>query len=159
MHRPLTLTVLLIMACLLTAGCQTYINIPPQEGDAANHDPNGKSAREVMVLAIRAALDDARITGPVQVMLPGHTNKLTYAHVVSAVGDQAISPHEEDVQSVVGVVFAKGVRVRGTRGEVDVIRPIGDGIDQLVTVYMTWRPVSNWSVDSVHAWRGVPIDK
>lgn len=159
MTRTLTLSIVLILTGLMSLGCQTYVNIPPQKKDTANHNPNGKAVRTVMVEAVRAALADGGITGPVQVMLPANTNKLTYAQVISAIGDQAVSPFEEDVSGITGVVFAKGVRIRGTQAEVDVARPIGDGIDQLVTVYLTWKPMSGWRADRVHAWRGVPIDE
>jgi len=159
MTRILTSIVVLVLIGLLSTGCQTYVNIPPQEKDTANHNPNGKTVRTVLALAVRAAIDDAGITGPVQVMFPENTNKLSYAQIISEIGDQAVSPYEEDVSRVIGIVFAKGVRIRGAKGEVDVARPIGDGIDQLVTVYLTWKPLSGWQADSVHTWRGVSIDE
>ncbi len=159
MTRILKTIVLPAILCLLAAGCQTYVNIPAQSADAANHDPNGKTVRDVMIVALRAALEDGGITGPVQVMLPAKTNNLTYAHVVNTLGDQAVSPYEEDVAGVEGVVFAKGVRIRGTDGEVDVVRPAGEGHDQLVTVYMTWNTIGGWRADRVHVWRGAAIDQ
>jgi len=157
--KSLTLTLALILTGLAPLGCQTYVNIPAQEADTANHDPNGKTVRKVMVLAIRAALDDGGITGPVQIMLPTNTNRLSYTQIVSALGDQAVSLFDEEANDSPneGVVFAKGVRLRAARGEVDVARPVGDGIDQLVTVYLSWKPLGGWEVDRVHAWRGVPI--
>ena len=159
MPRTLTSSIMLTLAVMLSLGCQPYVNIPPQEKDTASHNPNGKAVRTVMVQAIRTALEDGGITGPVQVMLPANTNKLTYTQVVNAIGDQAVSPYAEDVSGVVGVVFAKGVRIRGAQAEVDVARPVGDGIDQLVTVYLSWKPMSGWRADRVHAWRGVLIDE
>jgi len=157
MTRTIQMTVLLALTCLMTLGCQPYVNIPSQAADTASHDPNGKTARGTMIVALRAALDDATITGPVQIMLPEHTTKLTYAHVASELGDQAVLPDEEDVAAVVGVIFAKAVRVRGHEGEVDVVRPIGQGLDQLVTVHVKWRAMGGWGAESVRVWRGVPI--
>jgi hypothetical protein len=157
-HR-ITSTAVLVLIGLITLGCQTYVNIPPQARDTANHNPNGKMVRIVMAEAIRATLADGSITGLVQVMLPENTDKLTYAQVINAIGDQAVSPYEEDVSSIVGIVFAKGVRIRGAQAEVDVARPVGEGMDQLVTVYLTWTPMNGWNADSVHVWRGVPIDE
>ena len=159
MTQKITAAIALAIVCLLAFGCQTYVNIPPQDKDTANHNPNGKTVRTVMALAVRAALDDGGITRPVQVMFPENTNKLSYAQIISAIGDQAVSPYQEDVSRVEGVVFAKGVRIRGTRAEVDVARPVGDGVDQLVTVYLTWKPLSSWHADRVHTWRGVAIDE
>jgi len=154
----ITLAILAILAMLAT-GCQPYVNIPPQGADTASHDPNGKTVRTVMAKAIRYAIDEAEITEPVQVMLPANTEKLTYANVLQTLGDQALSPFEEDVQDVAGIVFAKGVRIRGNLGEVDIARPVGDGVDQLVTVYLDWQPLKGWEAFRLHVWRGVPVDE
>jgi hypothetical protein len=155
----LTLTLALVLTALAPIGCQTYVNIPPQEADTANHNPNGKVVRKVMVLAIRAALDDGGITEPVQVMLPTDTNLLSHKQIVSALGERATLPFEGDTASSHGVVSVQGVRLRAARGEVDIARPVGDGIDQLVTVYLSWKPLGGWQVDRVHAWRGVPVNE
>ncbi len=155
MTRIITSTVVLTIIPLLTLGCQPYVNIPPQEKDTASHNPNGRTVRTVLALAVQATLDDGGITGPVQIMFPEDTDKLTYAQIISAIGDQAVSPFEEDVTPVVGIVYAKGVRIRAARAEVDVARPAGQGMDQLVTVYLSWKPLSGWHADRVHTWRGV----
>jgi len=157
--KYLIFTLALIFTGLSLPGCQPYVNIPAQEADTASHNANGKVVRTVMVLAIRAALEDAGITEPVQILLPANTNKLSYTQVISALGEQAVSPFEPDVTPPKGVVFAKGVRIRAGQGEVDIARPIGDGVDQLVTVYLTWKPLGGWQSDRVHVWRGVPIDE
>ena len=158
MTRSLHLTVLLALACIFTLSCQTYVNIPKQSGDTANHNPNGKTVRKVMVQAIKAALIDGGITGPVQIMLPAKAKSTTYIYVALQVGDQAILPDDDSMTAVEGVVFAKNVRIRGHLGEVDVIRPYGDGIDQLVTVSLKWKAMGGWQATGVRVWRGVPID-
>ncbi len=159
MTQKITTVVALAIICLLALGCQPYVNIPPQEKDTASHNPNGKTVRTVLTKAVRYAIDEAGITEPVQVMLPANTEKLTYAQILNAIGDQAVSPFEEDVPSVVGIVFAKGVRIRGTQAEVDIARPVGNGVDQLITVYLDWRPLNGWEAFRVHVWRGVSIDE
>jgi len=161
MYRTLTLSCMLTLVGLTLLGCQSYVNIPAQDADTANHNPNGATVRKVVVLAIRAALDDAGVDGPVEVMLPANTNKLSYTQIVSALGDQAVSPFDDEAgaSSTKGVVFAKGVRIRAAKAEVDVARPVGDGIDQLVTVYLSWKPLGGWQADRVHVWRGVPVDE
>ena len=156
------MTVVLSLAALMLslAACQPYVNIPPQEADTASHDPNGKAVREVLSLAITAAIEDAGITSPVQVMLPPNTNKLTYAAVLDGIGDQAVSPFDDEMsQQTQGVVSAKGVRIRAARAEVDVARPVGDGVNQLVTVYLKWEVLGGWRAQRVHVWRGVPIEE
>jgi hypothetical protein len=158
MKRSLQLTLLLVLACLFTLGCQTYVNIPRQGADTANHNPNGKTVRKVMIHAIRTALLDGGIVEPVQLMLPEETSMLTYTFIANEIGDQVVLADDEAIATVRGVVFAKGVRIRGNSGEVDIVRPVGDGIDQLVTVYLTWKPVNGWYADSVRVWRGVPIE-
>ncbi len=158
MNRSIQLTILLTLACLYALGCHPYVNIPKQDADTASHNPNGKTVRTVMIYAIRTAILDGGIDGPVQIMLPEDTSKLTYTYIANAIGDQAVVPDDDAMTAVDGIVFAKGVRIRGNTGEVDIIRPAGDGVDQLVTVYMTWKPVSGWHSDGVRVWRGVPID-
>ncbi len=160
MNRTISLSWVLTLACLLAAGCQTYVNIPPQAGDLANHEPNGATVRKILVEAVPAALEDGGIQQPVQVMLPAGMNKLSYNQILTAIGDQAVSPFDEEAQaSVDAVVFAKSVRIRGNLAEVDIARPIGDGIDQLVTVYLRWKPLAGWQAQRVHVWRGVPVDE
>ncbi len=159
MTQKITTIVALAIIGLLVFGCQTYVNIPKQDSDTASHDPNGKTVRTVIAKAVRYAIDEAGITEPVQVMLPANTEKLTYANVLETIGDQAVSPFEEDVPDIAGIVFAKGIRIRGTQGEVDIARPVGDGVDQLVTVYLDWQPLKGWEAFRLHVWRGVPVDE
>ena len=150
--------VLLTLISLIALGCQPYVNIPKQTADTASHDPNGKTVREVMVVALRAAMDDGDIAGPVQLMLPEHTNMLTYTYIANALEGRAIVPDDEAMAAVNGVIFVKGIRIRGNKGEVDIIRPIGDGLDQLVTVRVTFSIPSGWRAKDVRVWRGVPIE-
>lgn len=159
MTQKLTTVFALAIIGLLAFGCQTYVNIPKQDADTASHDPNGKTVRTVVTKALRYAIDEAGITEPVQIMLPANTEKLTYANVVENLGEQAVSPFEEDVPNLAGIVFAKGIRIRGTEGEVDIARPVGDGVDQLVTVYLDWQPLKGWEAFRLHVWRGVPVDE
>lgn len=159
MNRLFQLTVSLTLVCLFAFGCQTYVNIPPQTADTANHDPNGKTVREVLIYAIQAALRDGGIKGPIQIMLPPGTDKLTHTYVANALGDQVYLPDEEQADTAVAVLFAKAIRIRGNKGEVDIARPAGEGLDQLVTVYMHWKPMGGWQADGVRVWRGVPIEE
>ena len=159
MNRLLQLTVPLTLVCLFALSCQTYVNIPPQTADTANHNPNGKTVREVLIYAIQAALRDGGINGPVQIMLPAGTDKLTYTYIANALGDQVYLPDEEQAETAEAVVFAKTIRIRGNKGEVDVARPAGEGLDQLVTVYLVWKPMGGWQATDVRIWRGVPIDE
>jgi len=159
MTQKITTVVALAIICLLAFGCQPYVNIPSQQSDTASHDSNGKTVRTVMTKALRYAIDEAQITDPVQIMLPANTEKLTYANVLENLGDQAVSPFEEDVTDIAGIVFAKGVRIRGYEAEVDIARPVGDGVDQLVTVYLDWQPLKGWEAFRLHVWRGVPVDE
>lgn len=154
MTRILQTIVLLAILALLAAGCQPYINIPAQRGDTASHNPNGKTAREVMAVAIRAAIDDAGITEPVQISLPDRAEPITYAAIARAVGDPVVLPDSESgaTGAVVGV---RAVRVRGVEGEVDVVRPAGGGHEELVTVHLKWDPVVGWGAERVQTWRGV----
>jgi hypothetical protein len=159
MTQKITSALALTIIGLLAFGCQPYVNIPPQKTDTASHNPNGKTVRVVIAKAVRYAIDEAGITGPVQVMLPADTKSVTYIKVLNAIGEQAVSPDDEDTTGTVGIVFAKGVRIRGAQAEVDIARPIGDGVDQLVTVYLDWRPLNGWEAFRVQVWRGVSVDE
>ena len=159
MTQKITSIFAVAIICLLAFGCQTYVNIPPQQNDTASHDSNGKTVRTVLAKAVRYAIDEAGIVDPVQVMLPANTEKITYAHILNTIGDQAVSPFDDEASDVAGIVFAKGVRIRGTQGEVDIARPVGDGVDQLVTVYLDWQPLNGWEAFRVHVWRGVAVDE
>ncbi len=158
MSRNLTLFATLTLICLITLGCQPYVNIPKQDADTASHDPNGKTVRQVLVVAIQAAMDDGGIDDPVQIMLPENTTKLTYTHIANTLGEQVVVPDDDTMTAVQGVVFAKGIRIRGNEGEVDIVRPLGDGLDQLVTVSLKWTVPSGWRAQNVRVWRGVPIE-
>ncbi len=160
MTRSIQMTVMLALVCLFTLGCQTYVNIPKQTGDAASHDPNGKTVREVLILAVHTALIDGDVKGPVQLMLPENTSSLTYAYIANALGDEVVVANEKSDQTAVaeGVVLAKGIRIRGHKAEVDIVRPTGGGTDQLVTVYLNWKTIGGWNADMVRVWHGVSIE-
>lgn len=141
---------------LLLGGCNPWVNIPPTAGDAAAHDPNLKTVQEVAIVAARAALADNAPTEQFQVVLPKGTLPVTYDTTLPRISKLATwtpgGPREG-----AGVVEVRQIRIRGSRAEADVVRPMTfsdpDGYQQVVTAYMSWDPVSQWRADRVSVWR------
>lgn len=143
--------------CLaLLSGCTPYVNIPPNEGDFASHDPNRETVQEVIVAASRAALAESPIDQPFHVVLPPGTLPLTYDQTLPK-----ISPHA--IWSAQGVgegepfLEVRQVRIRTSNAEVDLVRPfnIADpgGYQQVSTVTLTWDPVAKWQPERIRSWR------
>jgi hypothetical protein len=149
----------LIAAFLLTA-CNpyAYVNVPPQQGDLATHDPNQQMVRDVEVEALRKLLADRPLQPPIALELPTGTTELTTSDVARRAGEGVTPIHEApDADSRVQVTQ---VRIRGLRSEVDVLYPTLAGLPQLLTVYMSYTPINNWRVDRIADWPGAtrPVD-
>ncbi|MEX1015204.1 MAG: hypothetical protein WDZ31_00555 [Phycisphaeraceae bacterium] len=137
----------------LLAGCAPqYVNIPEQAGDVASSNVNATNVRNLEAQALRAVLEDRPVEGPVGITLPQGTDPLTYAAVASAVGDDVLTPMD-DVEPA-SMLTVEQVRIRGTRAEVDVVRPRGTEGRQYVTVYLDRNAFSGWTVDRIRPWQG-----
>ena len=153
--RRMSASLLLAWAVCL-AGCSHYVNIPPQKGDFAFHDPNNKTACSVMLVGLQKALEDRPMEGPFQVMLPVGTVADTYARILPQLGVQAMWSSDGRTRDM-PIVKIDQVLIRGTRAEVDVIRPAltddGGAGRQLVTVSLLYDPVSKWYATRLKEWR------
>jgi len=152
------------LVILALSGCSTYVNIPPQTGDVAQHNPNTDTVEEISIIAARAVLADNPIKGPFRVVLPKGTLQETYERAVprisaDAVGSAATTQPFEQAGPVIDV---RQIRIRGWRASVDVIRPISpanpDAGQQVVTVDLKHDVIAGWGVESMRTWR-TSVDK
>jgi len=140
-------------AMLLLVGCTTWVNIPPQPGDTAIHNPNNANVVKLETAALQAVLKDRPLAQPVHVILPAGTTRATYERVrmnLGPVTDVVYGP-QVDATSVLNV---QAIRIRALRGEVDIVRTLPGGIPQLVTARMADDLVAGWHLESLRVWRG-----
>lgn len=155
-----------LLALPLLAGCEsTYVNIPAQAGDVADHDPNADNVAAVMALAVSEVAYEMPAPGtsiagsPAQgyrLVLPVGSSYVTYEDVAAA-SDWVLSPkYANRLDTSVPAIEVAQVRIRGWRSEVDVIRPFPplepDKDRQLVTVRMGWSATQGWQVRHVLPW-------
>lgn len=147
---------MVLTAAFLTLGCSapSYVNIPPQPGDLARGNPNAKDVREIMALAVDAAVQRERLDGAFEVLLPEGADQITYEKVVLRVGGGAITP-DTLRDAPVPTIRVVAVRVRSRDAEVDVARPSPTGRES-VTVFLYWYYGSGWAVERVRPWRVAP---
>ena len=161
MHAIKLLFLPFILSAAALAGCATYVNIPPQAGDLARHDPNLENVFHVQKQAMQAVLDDQAPQGPYQLILPDDTKPTTYDALAAQLEPQADWSSEGPMERHVQIHVSK-VRIRSWRAQVDIVRPsdlaILDGPAQLVTVYLKWDPLAGWHVRRFQPWR-VPMDE
>ena len=148
-----------VAACVWLGGCAAYVNIPPQAGDIAVHDPNRDNVRGAVTAALAYAVGGS--DSAVYIQLPAASNAETYNRMLPAVSPSAVwSPDPpEEGQAVFDV---RQVRIRGWKAEVDIIQPedMADpgGLQQVVTYYLRQAPFGDWSVQRRRIWR-VPVDE
>ena len=161
MFSDRSLLVLCVMCAAATmGGCATYVNIPPQSGDVAWHDPNGKTATQVVAAALQAVAAEDPGTGPYLVALPEGTLTETYQAVLVEIDDSNMRAHE-GVDVGLGTFEIKQVRVRGWNAAVDVLyRPGLDELDpseRLTTAYLKWSLIDGWTTASVRRWHAATV--
>lgn len=174
-------TVFLAGLALALTACAppTYINIPPEDGDWAFSNPNSKDVRAMEAVAVRRSLEDDPVGGPYELVLPERTTPDTYAMVTHELGADAVIPsgvpaveldergkpvkRDKDVELVAEPVLlgefpaveVRSIRIRGAKGQVDIVRPSTSG-RRLSTVYLEWEAGFGWYADRVRAWRVDP---
>ena len=158
----MTRRLLLLLLAGLVAGCTTYANIPAEPGSVAISDPNDRAIREIEIEALRAVLAEYPVHGTVEVVLPEGTDGLTYAAVLSALDQPAVSPNRaaatqpaEPQPGPVATLAVRGVRIRNDNAQVDIDRSGVSGLKQLITVYLKRAPFSEWGVRSIRPWGAI----
>ena len=147
--------IVVALISLLPLGCASYVNIPPQTGDIALHDPNLATVAQIEAKAIRGMLTEDQIGRPFQISLPERTSSAQYSKVTMRLGEHAFAA-DENPQSSLPQLSVRQVRVRGWYAQVDVIRPTSfrqpDGPQQLATVWLRWYPFAGWQYQRMHLW-------
>jgi len=137
---------------LAPAGCGLYVNIPPQRGDIALHAADWVPVREIVTdaanhLAAQRGLHD----DPYTFIVPEDGD----AGVYELLTPRLIGSPQRDSAAGLAVLEVLKVRVRGSDAEVDLyVAPEPSQIGDTITVYLSWLPASNWSVDRTRLWRG-----
>jgi hypothetical protein len=163
-YGALVLLVLFAAACL--GGCATYVNIPPQVGDVAQHDPNLETVLKVELQALRALEEDRPPAKTYRVVLPPGTSTQSYDAIVPQVSTLAIWTGAVAATQPAsggggtedgGTVEIRQVRIRGGFAQADIVRPADaaqpNGPQQLATVSLKWDMIVGWHVNRVRIWR------
>ena len=161
MHARNSLSMSFLLSTAAIAGCAMYVNIPPQPGDLARHDPNLENVFYVEKQAMQAVLDEQPPHGPYQLILPEGTVPITYDAIAAQLEPQADWSSEGPIENHAQIHVSK-VRIRSWRAQVDIVRPsdpeILEGPAQLVTVYLKWDPLAGWNVNRYRPW-SLPLDE
>ena len=142
---------------LALSGCMTYVNIPPQDGDLASHNPNHPAVCEVLGEALPAIVNAYPVEGQFAILLPDKTTAKTYGQVAEKTGENALWPGNHD-RTEIPILDVRQIYIRGQQARVDVVRPVETAdktgtIDQVVTVELFWHPLQGWLPKRVRAWR------
>ncbi len=146
------------MVMAVSGGCATYVNIPKQPGDVAQHNINNDNVRSVCIEAIRGMLSGNPITGRYIIVLPQGASVLTYQIIIANLDEWATAELDQPAP----IIELRQIRIRGNKASVDLIRP-ANALDmaspgQLVTVDLKWEPLSGWGATHLHAWRA-PLNR
>ena len=141
-------------------GCTTsaYVNIPAEPGDTlATHDPNSDAVRDVVPVAIAAAVAEAGVDGPITIALPEGTLPIVYADVMHRLEERGVAAMPVGDESDGPLFEVHSVHLRGDSAEVGVVRP-WLGSRQLVSVYLDQKGIGGpWRAERTRAWLG-PIE-
>ncbi len=139
---------LLLGLVLAVAGCNPYVNIPPDDGDVASHKVNRSRVREAMLVSIRAVVREHPPDGPYAIALPKGADDRTYAFVAGHLpGDARRADGNEDLPTYRVVA----VRLRGLKGRVS-IRRSNTPAPSLTTVSVR-NDIESWYAADQRTWR------
>lgn len=146
-----------VAAALVGCTSNTIVNIPPQVGDTAFHNPGSAGVKQIMLTALRAVLVDRPITQPFQVILPEKTPAKVYAELLPQLGQNAMWSSDGQTKGL-PIVAVVQIRIRGLYAEVDMVRPQfpdqREPSEQTVTASLKFTPIDGWYVKRLKEWRG-----
>ena len=161
------------IACSTNPG---WVNIPAERGDVASSDPNTENVRQIVQKAVQASLEYESIRGPYELVLPERATPETYAVLTYRLGADAVIPSNvpavpldeqgkpipqegEPLEAVDPISLGEfpalrvsAVRVRGRRGEVDLVRP-ETSLSRLHEIDLEWEAGFGWFAKKVRPWR------
>ncbi len=147
----------LAVVAMAQVGCGTtslYVNIPEQAGDIARNDPNLEAVRQAEAVAVAESLRQDPVEGNVMLKLPQGSDQLSYIDVAHRTGGLVVTPYD-GVEATVELEVT-GVRLRGTSGAVDIVRPGRGGTPLLITVRLKSTPLDGWYAESLRR-HGAPV--
>lgn len=134
---------------LASAGCTSWVNIPPEQGDTAIHAVNLPPVPGVMASAVSYAVEQYPANGTIAVSLPAPASERCFSVVLGRVGKGAVAWRgSDDLRTAYRVL---SVRIRGNSASVDVLLPTSvDLLDgkYLLEVNLVGQ-FDGWSVRSV----------
>ena len=149
----------MLLSMLFHLGCATYVNIPPQRGDVAWHNPNNPNVLSVEAEAIKAAVVDWEIDEPYTVKVLPNTEPLKYFAMMRHIGHHATVDEIENGATI----EVKQLYIRGMTAKVDLLRSpsknaamTSDAKDRdprLVSVHLEWLPINGWQAKHVKVWQ------
>lgn len=179
-----TLTVTGLAGLMLTGfGCAAYVNIPPQSGDMASHDPNHKTVLEVETLAIKAVADKWRLNQPFTVKMLDDTEPGLRSEMMPRINEKYAT-----VDQIEGVLMieVKQLYIRGRSAQVDLVRSISGPVQgqspqpttaemtggaqagadpeqdftrpTIVTVDLRWEAFAGWTIKRIRLWNA-PVEQ
>lgn len=158
MHRVASV-ILSVCPLLLLTGCVGYTTYPPADWQTASGDISGPPADELMTESLRHVIDryPPGGVGTIAINLPEGVHDRAYGVIARRVGPDVV-PMAPGLESM-PTYHVTRIWVRGTRAEVDVLRPVGElgpspsgePIIQAVTVQLEGG-LSRWRVMRVRPW-------
>ncbi|USO00125.1 MAG: hypothetical protein H6810_05535 [Phycisphaeraceae bacterium] len=115
-----------IMGLALLTGCVGYTTYPPADWQLASDSISGPPADELMTVSLRYVIDRYPPAGggTIVVNLPEGVNDRAYGVIASRVGGDVV-PMARGLEGL-PTYHVTRIWVRGTKAEVDVLRPVGE---------------------------------
>lgn len=151
--RTMMRTMVLITGAMLMAGCAMYVNIPPQPGDAAWHDPNHFTVENVMREAMARTLTEHPPEGPFTIDWPAGTTDTTIDEIIADYPQRIASQYVRKTNMDIPRYAFRHIWIRSGKAYVDIQRPALTHTQQLVTVYLSDQPFTGWHVTRTRAWQ------
>ena len=149
-HVRAALAALITATSLFTCGCvANYVNVPPQPGDTAFHNPDLIPVPELMTDALTWVTAKYPVDPPYAVNLPPGTGHATYVRVVEDGTRGRGVPMSPEVEGL-PTYHVAAVRIRGTRATVDVVLP--EGLDAVACTVTLRSTIYGWRIQDSRSW-------
>lgn len=141
--------VLATMLGVISVGCTPLTTYPTIEESIVNQ-PTYEPIPTLISEAVRHAHAEWGPAGSYPIVnLPAGAPTSLYEKVMNDLANQARIMTRADEPAI----HVTEVRVRGLKGEVDLLTPLSDGRHELVTVSLERKAYTTWSVDRTRVWR------
>ncbi|MAE67130.1 MAG: hypothetical protein CMJ18_22955 [Phycisphaeraceae bacterium] len=136
---------------MTVAGCAPYVNIPPQAGDLANHNPNNRNVLNVESKAVRAVAEDFGLAEPFAVEPLADTTAHNHLTLMPRIGELATAENVEGLATI----SVRKVYIRGAKANVSMVYTPARAEEgrRFVTVDLRREAFRGWTANLVKAWR------